>query len=79
MFEKAFPNLKWWIENQGWIALGADEMSYSLLRVLDPGGTCWEDQDSSDIEEALEKAELWASKEIEDRLGEEPPKRYDKN
>ena len=76
MFSKDYPNLDWWINNQGWIELGSDDYSTSWVRILDIGGTCWEDEKSSSLDEALKLADRWASVEIEDRFGEEPAKRY---
>lgn len=77
MFAKHYPNLAYWINSFGWVEMGSDEYRYSMVRVLDIGGTCWEDEDSGSFEEALMKAERWASLEIENRFGEEPPKQYD--
>ena len=77
MFSKDYPNLDWWINNHGWIELGGDANYFSSwVRILDMGGMCWEDENSSSLDEALGFAEQWASVEIEDRLGEEPAKRY---
>jgi hypothetical protein len=76
MFVEDYPNLAWWINNHGWIEIGNDEFNYSMVRVLDIGGTCWEDKKSNSFEESLEKAERWASTEIEERFDEAPPRRY---
>ena len=76
MFSEKYPNLAWWIAD-GWVELGKSDFSDSWVRVLDLGGMCWEDKDSDSLDEALWKAEVWASQEIEERFGEEPPKRYD--
>ena len=76
MFSKKYPNLNWWINNHGWIELGSDEYSSSWIRILDEGGMYWEDDDSESLDESLEKADIWMSTEIEDRFGEESPKKY---
>ncbi|HEX2739502.1 MAG TPA: hypothetical protein VHM69_03580 [Rubrobacter sp.] len=41
-FEKSYPNITRWVTSQGWIELGQDEYSSSLVRVLDEGGMIWE-------------------------------------
>lgn len=76
MFKNTYPNLNWWIVNQGYIEIGENEFSGSLVRVLDEGGLCWEDENSKSIDKALQVADRWASEEIEDRFDEKPPKRY---
>jgi hypothetical protein len=53
-FEKAYPNITQWIESQGWVEIGEDETSDSLVRCLDPGGMVWESGDEyTIIDEAL--------------------------
>ena len=76
MFSEKYPNLDWWVNNQGWIEIGTDDHSESWVRVVDEGGLCWEDEESSTLDEALKEAEIWLSDEIEDRFGEDPPKKY---
>lgn len=76
MFEKYFPNLDWWICSHGWVELGGDDYSNSRVRILDEGGTCWEDDGSEPLEGALMAAEKWLAIEIKDRFGETPPKIY---
>ena len=78
MFSKNYPNVDWWVNTQGWVELGSDDYSNSWLRILDEGGMCWEDKDSSSLDEALSEADRWLSSEIQDRFGEEPPKKYSK-
>ena len=41
-FEKSYPNITRWVTSQGWIELGQDEYSSSLIRALDEGGMVWE-------------------------------------
>ncbi|MBC7920541.1 MAG: hypothetical protein H7Z75_05565 [Ferruginibacter sp.] len=46
--------------------------SGALLTVLDAGGMCWEDEDSSSVEEALDQAEAYLrTKEFPERFGKE--------
>ncbi len=62
IFSKQYPHIAWWVINNGWVALGTDEDSDSLMRLIDTGGTCWEDDDSDSIDTALSKAELFLKK-----------------
>ncbi len=41
-FEKSYPNITSWVTSQGWIELGQDAYSSSLVRALDEGGMVWE-------------------------------------
>jgi len=41
-FEESYPNITRWVKSQGWIELGQDEYSSSLVRALDIGGMVWE-------------------------------------
>jgi len=41
-FEKSYPNITSWVTSQGWIELGRDEYSSSLVRALDAGEMVWE-------------------------------------
>ena len=41
-FERSYPNITRWVTSQGWIELGQDEYSFSLVRVLNEGGMVWE-------------------------------------
>ena len=68
-FSKKYPHLTWWVENQGRIEIGEDDYSTSLLRLNDPGGTCWEDEESESIDEALEAAENFLKEELPNRFG----------
>ena len=41
-FEESYPNITHWVTSQGWIELGPDHYSSSLVRALDEGGMVWE-------------------------------------
>ena len=57
-FTKAYPNIAHWIDVQGYIEIGQDEYSRSLVRCLDPGGMVWESTDEhKSIDEALQALE----------------------
>ena len=62
MFKKYYPNLAEWINSRGWIELGSDEYSNSWVRILDQGGTVWEDKGSNSLDNALKAAEAYLVK-----------------
>ena len=72
IFSKQYPHIAWWIDNNGWMKLGNDEDSDSLMRLIDAAGTSWEDVDSDSIDTALLKAEKFLSKYLPERF----PKRF---
>jgi hypothetical protein len=37
-----YPYLSAWVIERGWIELGSDEYSGSMIRILDSGGLVWE-------------------------------------
>ena len=58
MFDEQYPTLSEWILGRGWIELGQDEYSDSLVRILDIGGMLWESEKSyTTVAEALAEAE----------------------
>jgi hypothetical protein len=68
-FSNRYPHIAWWIDNHGWIEIGTDEYSNSLIRLLDEGGTWWEDEEATTIDEALEKAENFLIDDLPERFG----------
>jgi hypothetical protein len=68
-FTARYPNLAQWTDGWGWLELGADEMSDSLVRVLDEGELVWESSAKVTIDEALAKAEIYVSEYMKE-LGE---------
>ena len=58
-FTQSYPNLTYWVESFGWIELGQDDYSRSLIRILDEGGMVWESQERYDsLDAALQEAEV---------------------
>ena len=63
MFDEQYPTLSEWILGHGWIELGRDDYSRSLVRILDIGGLLWESEKSyatvaaalADAEDALKQ------------------------
>lgn len=58
-FAARYPNLTAWVqEHEGWIEIGRDEYSGSLIRLLDSGGMLWEsEKEYASIDDALAEAE----------------------
>jgi hypothetical protein len=57
-FAGSYPTITRGIEEQGWIEIGRDEYSSSLVRALDPGGMIWESDSNIDsIDDALRELE----------------------
>ena len=57
-FSEIYPNIAHWIDSLGWIEIGQDEYSRSLVRLLNEGGMVWESDDThSTIDEALQALE----------------------
>jgi hypothetical protein len=53
-FTQTYPNIARWLEVGGWIEIGADEYSVSLVRALDRGGLVWESKpEHKTVDEAL--------------------------
>jgi hypothetical protein len=48
-----YPNISKWITNYGWIELGEDDYSDSMVRVLNEGGMVWESEESYNSLDAL--------------------------
>ena len=60
LFDDLYPNVAWWATGGGWIELGQDEFSRSMIRVLDIGGLLWEGKEHYDtVAEALAEAETF--------------------
>ena len=60
MFDDLYPNIAWWVDGRGWIKLGQDDYSRSMIRVLDIGGMLWEGKDTyQTIAEAMDEAEAF--------------------
>jgi hypothetical protein len=52
-FSVLYPNIAAWVED-GWVEIGNDEFSSSMVRALDIGGMVWEGESSyPSLHEAL--------------------------
>jgi hypothetical protein len=72
VFSKQYPHIAWWVDNNGWMILGNDEDSDSMMRLIDATGVSWEAEDSDSMDKALDKAELFLTKSLPLRF----PKRF---
>jgi hypothetical protein len=53
-FEQIYPHIARWVKSYGWIEIGADHYSQSLVRAYDEGSTVWESKDDdTSLNEAL--------------------------
>ncbi len=62
-FSQLYPTIARWIDEQGWIEVGSDEYSVSLVRALDLGGLVWESNVNTD---SLDTALAALDKALED-------------
>ncbi len=69
MFSKEYPYVSSWISTTGWIEIGQDEYSSSMLRIINEGGIVWEDTESNTIEESLKRAEKYLKDELLEEFG----------
>ncbi len=67
LFVNTFPNITRWVTEQGWIEIGQDENSKSLVRAIDPGGLVWESSEKqTSIDDALYALENYLEKWFEE-------------
>lgn len=54
-----YPYLAYWIEDWGEMETTGGDWGHPRIRLIDMGGTCYEDYTSESSEEALQKAEKY--------------------
>ena len=55
LFDERFPNIADWVLGDGYLEIGRDEDSRSLVRALDMGGMLWEGKTRyASVEELLQ-------------------------
>lgn len=60
VFDDLYPNITWWADGRGWIELGRDDFSRSMIRVLDIGGMLWEGMEKYEtVAAAMDEAETF--------------------
>ena len=66
-FETSYPAIAEWVESFGWIELGSDEASDSLVRALNEGGLVWESEKKhKTLDKALQACEQALAEWIEE-------------
>lgn len=66
-FEQTYPNITRWVEAYGWIEIGQDEYSDSLVRAINEGGVAWAgDADYKTLDEVLQALEAGLAEWIDD-------------
>jgi hypothetical protein len=71
MFDEAYPHIAAWVKEHGWIEIGRDEFSPSLIRALNEGGRIWEsDNIYPTVEAALQECESALAAWMEENLSE---------
>ena len=66
-FEHMYPNITRWVQSYGWIEMGADYYSRSLVRALDEGGMVWESQeDATMLDEVLQILDAFLAQRIQE-------------
>jgi hypothetical protein len=57
-FDETYPNITYWVGSLGWIEIGQDEYSTSVVRALNEGGLVWEGDDNyPSLDEAMRALE----------------------
>ena len=66
-FETNYPAIAEWVDSFGWIEIGSDEESDSLIRVLNEGGLIWESEKKhKTLDKALQACEQALAEWIEE-------------
>ena len=64
-FEQMYPNISEWVNSYGWIEIGDDGQSSSLVRALDEGGLVWEDHDDdATLDEVLNALDAFLAEQM---------------
>ncbi len=64
-FEQLYPNISEWVNSYGWIEIGDDGQSSSLVRALDEGGLVWEDHDDdATLDEVLNALDAFLAEQM---------------
>jgi hypothetical protein len=66
-FEKLYPNIARWVKSYGWIEIGGDLYSHSLVRAFDEGSTVWESKDDdAKLDETLNALESFLAQSMKE-------------
>jgi hypothetical protein len=65
-FERTYSHIARWVQSYGWIAMGADHDSRSLVRALDAGGMVWESpEDDTKLDEVLQMLDAFLAQRMQ--------------
>jgi len=72
--EDSYPNITRWVRDFGWIEIGQNDFSQSMVRVLDIGGMVWESESlyatlDTSLQDAEEAVAEWFRKEMREEAG----------
>ena len=70
-FERSYPYITRWVRTHGWIEIGEDDYSRSLVRALDIGGLIWEGQEYATMDDMLHALERALAEWLREQLGED--------
>ncbi len=66
-FEQMYPNISEWVNSYGWIEIGNDGQSSSVVRALNEGGLVWEDNDDdATLDETLNALESFLAQRMKE-------------
>ena len=66
-FEQMYPHIARWVQSSGWMEMGDDGESSSLLRAFDEGGLVWESQeDDTTLDEVLQTLDAFLAQRIQE-------------
>jgi hypothetical protein len=66
-FERTYPHIARWVQSYGWIEMGADHYSRSLVRALDEGGMVWESkEDDTTLDKVLQTLDAFLAQRIQE-------------
>ena len=69
-FEQIYPNIARWVTSYGWIEIGSDLYSSSLVRAFDEGSTVWEsNDDDTSLNEVLRTLDLILAQRMKEYYG----------
>lgn len=69
MFEKNYPYLTTWAATEGRIEIGYEYYTKSIFRIISEGGTVWQDEESTSIDEALKGGEEYLKTDLVKEFG----------
>jgi hypothetical protein len=59
MFSQKYPAIHFWLQNYGYLEMGEDDITHSLIRIKDEDGLLYEDRGSATFDDSIEEAEAF--------------------